>query len=79
MPFASNHFSDVINILSPSNYQEFKRVLKPQGQIIKVMPNANYLQELRHLVYPSGLRPPMTPNRSKIISRPIFPRPFLKL
>jgi 23S rRNA (guanine745-N1)-methyltransferase len=56
MPFASNYFSDVVNILSPSNYQEFKRVLKPQGQIIKVMPNAGYLQELRHLVYPSGAK-----------------------
>lgn len=54
MPFADHRFSDVINILSPANYQEFKRVLRPDGQIVKVMPNAHYLQELRQLVYPEG-------------------------
>lgn len=54
MPFADHQFTDVINILSPANYQEFKRVLRPDGQLVKVMPNAHYLQELRQLVYPKG-------------------------
>ncbi|MCD2257269.1 methyltransferase domain-containing protein [Agrilactobacillus fermenti] len=54
MPFADHQFSDVINFLSPANYQEFQRVLQKHGQILKIMPNARYLQELRQLVYPTG-------------------------
>ncbi|MFD1672483.1 methyltransferase domain-containing protein [Agrilactobacillus yilanensis] len=54
MPFKDHQFTDIVNILSPANYSEFKRVLAPGGQLIKVMPNAAYLQELRQLVYPTG-------------------------
>lgn len=54
MPFSDHRFTDLINFLSPANYQEFRRVLQPGGQLLKVMPNADYLQELRHLVYPTG-------------------------
>lgn len=48
-PFASNQFDTIINILSPSNYREFKRVLKTGGQIIKAVPGRDYLKELRQL------------------------------
>lgn len=34
-------------ILSPSNYKEFNRILKSHGQLIKVIPNARYLGEIR--------------------------------
>lgn len=37
----------IINILSPSNYKEFERIAAPQGIILKVVPNAHYLQQLR--------------------------------
>ncbi len=40
----------VLNILSPANYGEFKRVIKKQGLIIKVVPGANYLKEIRKLI-----------------------------
>ena len=51
MPFANQQLDTVLNIFSPSQYQEFKRVLKPGGQLIKVIPNAGYLHELRELLY----------------------------
>lgn len=51
MPFADHQLDTVLNIFSPSQYQEFKRVLKPGGQLIKVVPNADYLHELRELLY----------------------------
>lgn len=40
----------LLDILTPSNYAEFKRVLTKGGILIKVLPGANYLKELRDLV-----------------------------
>ncbi|KIS02778.1 methyltransferase domain-containing protein [Paucilactobacillus wasatchensis] len=54
LPFMDQSFDSVIEIFSPSDYGEFKRVLKPGGRLLKVIPNAEYLVELRHLLYPSG-------------------------
>lgn len=48
-PFSEQSFDTIINILSPSNYKEFKRLLKPGGQVIKVVPGKNYLKELREV------------------------------
>lgn len=48
-PFSSGQYATLLNILSPSNYKEFKRVLKQNGQVIKVVPNPDYLKELRDL------------------------------
>ena len=40
--------SDIIlNILSPANYSEFKRCIKDGGLILKVIPEAGYLREIR--------------------------------
>lgn len=41
----------ILNILSPANYKEFKRVLAPDGFVIKVVPRANYLKELRDIIF----------------------------
>lgn len=41
----------ILNILSPSNYSEFKRVLKKGGMMLKVVPEENYLIELRDIFY----------------------------
>ncbi|MBA5735303.1 rRNA (guanine-N1)-methyltransferase, partial [Escherichia coli] len=41
----------ILNILSPSNYVEFKRLLKKDGFLLKVVPEANYLRELREFIY----------------------------
>lgn len=48
MPFSDNSFDVVFNILSPARYDEFKRVLKGGGLLLKVVPNLNYLKEIRH-------------------------------
>ncbi|STY42807.1 Ribosomal RNA large subunit methyltransferase A [Listeria grayi] len=46
-PFASRSVDVILNILSPSNYEEFARILKPGGYLLKVVPETDYLQELR--------------------------------
>lgn len=51
LPFATAQTDIILNYLSPAHYGEFKRVLKPEGLVVKVIPEANYLQELRKLFY----------------------------
>ena len=51
MPFKNKQFDIVLNILSPSNYAEFYRILKDNGTLIKVVPGSNYLTELRNIFY----------------------------
>lgn len=46
-PFKDTQFDVILNILSPSNYQEFKRLLKDDGLLVKVVPQSGYLMELR--------------------------------
>lgn len=50
-PFESKQFDYILNILSPSNYSEFQRMLSDDGMIIKVIPESSHLQELRLLFY----------------------------
>ena len=50
-PFASQQYDTILNIFSPSNYKEFDRLLKKGGQVIKVVPEKDYLIELRQLFY----------------------------
>ncbi|WP_017754734.1 putative RNA methyltransferase [Calidifontibacillus oryziterrae] len=50
-PLEDRSFHVILNILSPSNYKEFKRVLVPKGLIIKVVPRPNYLVELREALF----------------------------
>jgi len=50
-PFRNQQFNFILNILSPSNYSEFHRMLADDGMVIKVVPESNYLQELRGVFY----------------------------
>ena len=50
IPVKDHSLHTIINILSPANYQEFKRVLIENGLMIKVVPGANYLIELRDTI-----------------------------
>ena len=54
LPFNDQSFDAIIELFSPSDYAEFNRVLMPGGTLIKVIPNADYLTELRHLLYAEG-------------------------
>ena len=47
LPFADGSFTAVLDVLTPANYDEFRRVLAPQGLLIKVYPGSGYLRELR--------------------------------
>ena len=50
LPFDDNKIDVILDILSPSNYREFARVLNKKGIIIKVIPEENYLQEIRNQI-----------------------------
>lgn len=47
LPIQDQVVDGIIDIFSPANYQEFNRILKPQGYILKVIPNQYHVQELR--------------------------------
>ncbi len=46
-PFRNRSFDAILNILSPSNYAEFERLLSDDGIVLKVIPKSGYLKELR--------------------------------
>lgn len=50
-PFKNKQFDVILNILSPSNYAEFNRLLKPDGLVIKIVPQSGYLKELREHLF----------------------------
>lgn len=54
LPFADQSFDTILNIFSPSQYREFKRVLKPNGCVVKIVPQTHYLKELRAVYRPEG-------------------------
>lgn len=47
IPFKNQQFDVILNILSPSNYAEFNRLLSEGGLVVKVVPRSGYLKELR--------------------------------
>ncbi|MBR5345272.1 MAG: methyltransferase domain-containing protein [Clostridia bacterium] len=47
LPFADGTFTAVLDILTPAGYDEFSRVLTPDGLLIKVYPGSEYLKEIR--------------------------------
>lgn len=51
LPFQTASFDVLLDLFSPSAYEEFERVLKSGGHLFKIVPNSEYLQELRHSLY----------------------------
>lgn len=48
-----DHQTDVIlDVFTPANYEEFHRVLKSDGELIKVIPDSDYLREIRSAFQP---------------------------
>lgn len=52
LPIQNEGLEVILNILSPGHYETFKRVLKPEGVILKVIPTADYLKEIRQALFP---------------------------
>lgn len=50
-PLATQSCHTILNILSPANYMDFKRILRPEGLLIKIVPSTKYLAELRQALY----------------------------
>ncbi|MDR3084922.1 MAG: methyltransferase domain-containing protein [Christensenellaceae bacterium] len=50
LPLKDQSASAVLNLLSPANYGEFARILRPDGLLAKVIPGESYLIELRELL-----------------------------
>lgn len=68
LPFANEGLDTILNIFSPSHYQEFRRVLKADGTVIKIIPEENYLKELRAAFYPNDEKKQSYSNR-KVVQR----------
>jgi len=47
LPLQDNTLDLILNILSPANYDEFQRTLKPEGYLLKIIPGKDYLKEIR--------------------------------
>lgn len=47
LPFRDGAFTAVLDVLTPANYGEFRRVLDKSGLLVKVYPGSGYLQEIR--------------------------------
>ncbi len=47
LPFRPGAFTAVLDVLTPASYDAFRRVLTPEGTLIKVYPGSEYLRELR--------------------------------
>lgn len=50
-PLAQGAFGAVLNFLSPARYDAFGRLLAPGGVLIKAVPGADYLRELREAFF----------------------------
>lgn len=50
LPLANQSVDVMLNILTPADYQEYARVLKRDGLLLKVSPGPHYLQEIRALL-----------------------------
>ena len=47
LPLADASVDAVLDVLTPADYQEFARVLKPNGLLLKIVPEEDYLREIR--------------------------------
>lgn len=50
IPIRNNSIDCILNIYTPANYPEFKRILSKNGIIVKIIPGLSHLKELRHII-----------------------------
>ncbi|MGB0965163.1 MAG: putative RNA methyltransferase [Litorivicinus sp.] len=74
LPFVSESFDTLVNVFSPLHCSEAARVLRPDGRLIWVGPQARHLNELAGLVYdevrPHQAKPPIneTPQTEQLLN-----------
>lgn len=66
LPVADHSADVLLDVLTPADYAEFRRVLKADGWLIKVVPGSDYLCEVRKAVAP-WLRSGDTYNNARVI------------
>lgn len=47
IPLADASIDTLLNVLTPANYTEFRRVLRPGGRLLKIVPGPDHLAEIR--------------------------------
>lgn len=52
LPLGDERIDVVLDVLTPASYDAFRRVLKPGGELIKVIPDSDYLCEIRSAFQP---------------------------
>jgi 23S rRNA (guanine745-N1)-methyltransferase len=50
LPLSDASVDVILNLFSPAHYAEFARVLKPNGTLLKLVPQTGYLKEIRALM-----------------------------
>ena len=50
LPLREGSIDVLLDVLTPANYAEFLRVLAPSGALVKVIPGADYLRQIRTLL-----------------------------
>lgn len=55
-PFKSEKIDIITNIFTPSNYNQFKRILKKEGILVKIVPGSEYLKEIRKGLYKNTIK-----------------------
>ena len=71
LPIEDNSIDLLINIFSPLYLEELKRVLKPRGHFIKVIPIGDHMKEVAELVYEEFI-PHQSSIKEDIDSNPKF-------
>jgi 23S rRNA (guanine745-N1)-methyltransferase len=71
-PLNGGSFDAVLNMLSPASYAEFSRLLAPGGIVVKVLPEPDYLIELRRLLHAAQDRPVTAGSRANAHFRERF-------
>lgn len=51
LPFADNSADCIVSVFAPSAYEEFYRVLKPEGKLVKAVPLEEHLWGLKCALY----------------------------